>query len=375
MLFSTWSPASWPRMSLTSLNPSRSTTIKANASAVRRARCSACSIRSSRSARFGSPVSVSRSASDSAARVRPTSRSVNAVAAIDATAAMITISARRPPIETTASAPSATAVATPTAIAVARPRDVSRTVLELFTPPFTPPPATPLWPDPQVTSPYAGVPRPAPPERGRRLTRTSERPSASPAGSRRGGRNESRVTTRIRPLAAVVLVALVAACFVVFGLSVEAVVDSLGCAVLVAVTVTDLERRIVPNRIILPALVVALVVQTVLRPVRRVDRRRGRGGRVLSHRSAHLSRRARHGRRQARGLSRSVARKHRDRGALRRIDLRSHSRDRHPCDTGTAGSKGRDSVRAVPCRRRCIRALLGACGDRLVARLVRRPST
>ncbi len=74
------------------------------------------------------------------------------------------------------------------------------------------------------------------------------------------------MTTRIRPLAAVVLVALVAACFVVFGLSVEAVVDSLGCAVLVAVTVTDLERRIVPNKIILPALVVALIVQTVLDP-------------------------------------------------------------------------------------------------------------
>ena len=55
-------------------------------------------------------------------------------------------------------------------------------------------------------------------------------------------------------------------CFVVFGLSVEAVVDTLACAVLVAVTVTDLERRIVPNKIILPALVVALVVQTVLDP-------------------------------------------------------------------------------------------------------------
>ncbi len=67
MLCSTWSPASWPRMSLTSLKPSRSTAISAKASAVRRARCSACSIRSSSSARLGSPVSASRSASDSAA--------------------------------------------------------------------------------------------------------------------------------------------------------------------------------------------------------------------------------------------------------------------------------------------------------------------
>ena len=40
----------------------------------------------------------------------------------------------------------------------------------------------------------------------------------------------------------------------------------LGCAVIVAVTVTDLERRIVPNRIVLPALAVALVVQTLRDP-------------------------------------------------------------------------------------------------------------
>ena len=35
---------------------------------------------------------------------------------------------------------------------------------------------------------------------------------------------------------------------------------------LVAVTVTDLERRIIPNRIVLPALAVALVVQTLRDP-------------------------------------------------------------------------------------------------------------
>jgi leader peptidase (prepilin peptidase) / N-methyltransferase len=72
--------------------------------------------------------------------------------------------------------------------------------------------------------------------------------------------------SRLRPIAVVVFAALVAACIATFGLTVEALVDSLGCAVLVAVTVTDLERRIVPNRIILPALLVALVVQTVRDP-------------------------------------------------------------------------------------------------------------
>lgn len=74
------------------------------------------------------------------------------------------------------------------------------------------------------------------------------------------------VTSRMRAVAAVVLVALVAACFIVFGLTIESVVNSVACAVLVAVSVTDLERRIVPNRIIVPALGVALVVQTVRDP-------------------------------------------------------------------------------------------------------------
>lgn len=80
-------------------------------------------------------------------------------------------------------------------------------------------------------------------------------------------RRPSRASAReFALLAVVVLVALAAACLAVFGLSVEAVVDILACAVLVAVTVTDLERRIVPNRIIVPALAVALVVQTVRDP-------------------------------------------------------------------------------------------------------------
>ncbi len=72
--------------------------------------------------------------------------------------------------------------------------------------------------------------------------------------------------TRLRVVAGVALVALAAACFAVFGLSAEALVNAFGCAVLVIVTVTDLERRIVPNRVIVPALVVALAVQTALDP-------------------------------------------------------------------------------------------------------------
>src|SRR4029079_2172911 len=78
-------------------------------------------------------------------------------------------------------------------------------------------------------------------------------------------RGESR-SVRLRLAALVVWLALAAACLAVFGVTVEAIVNVLGCAVVVAVAVTDLERRIVPNRIVLPALAVALVVQTIRDP-------------------------------------------------------------------------------------------------------------
>jgi leader peptidase (prepilin peptidase) / N-methyltransferase len=59
---------------------------------------------------------------------------------------------------------------------------------------------------------------------------------------------------------------LVTACFVVFGLSGEAVVSAFFCAVLVAITATDITHRIVPNRIVLPAAAVVLIAQTALYP-------------------------------------------------------------------------------------------------------------
>lgn len=70
----------------------------------------------------------------------------------------------------------------------------------------------------------------------------------------------------LRAVGIAVWVALAAACAVVFEDTTEAVVNALGCAVLVAVTITDLERRIIPNRIIVPALAAALVVQTAREP-------------------------------------------------------------------------------------------------------------
>jgi len=51
---------------------------------------------------------------------------------------------------------------------------------------------------------------------------------------------------------------LIAGCVLAFGLTVEAAVAALFCAVLVAVSAIDLEHTIIPNRIVLPATVVVL---------------------------------------------------------------------------------------------------------------------
>jgi leader peptidase (prepilin peptidase) / N-methyltransferase len=60
--------------------------------------------------------------------------------------------------------------------------------------------------------------------------------------------------------------ALVAACFFAFGLSGKAVLAAFFCAVLVAITATDITHRIVPNRIVLPAAALVLVAHTALQP-------------------------------------------------------------------------------------------------------------
>lgn len=59
---------------------------------------------------------------------------------------------------------------------------------------------------------------------------------------------------------------LIAGCVFEFGLTVEAAVASFFCAVLVAVSAIDLEHRIIPNRIVLPATAVVLVANTLHDP-------------------------------------------------------------------------------------------------------------
>jgi leader peptidase (prepilin peptidase)/N-methyltransferase len=59
---------------------------------------------------------------------------------------------------------------------------------------------------------------------------------------------------------------LVAGCVLVFGVTLEALVGACFCAVLVAVSATDLEHRIIPDRIVLPAAGGILTARTLLEP-------------------------------------------------------------------------------------------------------------
>jgi leader peptidase (prepilin peptidase) / N-methyltransferase len=59
---------------------------------------------------------------------------------------------------------------------------------------------------------------------------------------------------------------LAATCALRFGITGEAMLAAVFCAVLVAVAAIDLEHRIVPNRIVLPAAVAGLATRMVLDP-------------------------------------------------------------------------------------------------------------
>jgi leader peptidase (prepilin peptidase) / N-methyltransferase len=76
---------------------------------------------------------------------------------------------------------------------------------------------------------------------------------------------ESSIPLRY-PLVEIATALLVAGCVWKFGLSADAAVAAFFCAVLVAVSATDLEHRIVPNRVVVPAAAVVLLAQTALHP-------------------------------------------------------------------------------------------------------------
>jgi len=68
------------------------------------------------------------------------------------------------------------------------------------------------------------------------------------------------------PAVELVAALLVAGCVWKFGLHAEALVAAFFCLALVAVSATDLEHRIIPNRIVVPTAVIVLVAQTALKP-------------------------------------------------------------------------------------------------------------
>jgi leader peptidase (prepilin peptidase) / N-methyltransferase len=59
---------------------------------------------------------------------------------------------------------------------------------------------------------------------------------------------------------------LLVGCVLAFGLTVKTAAAAVACAALVVVTATDLERRIVPNRVVLPAAAAVLLLQTISHP-------------------------------------------------------------------------------------------------------------
>jgi leader peptidase (prepilin peptidase) / N-methyltransferase len=68
------------------------------------------------------------------------------------------------------------------------------------------------------------------------------------------------------PAVELVTALLIVACFAVFGATAWAALAAAFCAVLVVLSAIDAQHRIVPNRIVVPSAVVALIAHTVIDP-------------------------------------------------------------------------------------------------------------
>ena len=68
------------------------------------------------------------------------------------------------------------------------------------------------------------------------------------------------------PLVELATAGFVVTCALVYGLSARAAVAAFFGVVLIAISIIDIEHRIVPNRIVLPATVVMLAAQTIREP-------------------------------------------------------------------------------------------------------------
>jgi len=68
------------------------------------------------------------------------------------------------------------------------------------------------------------------------------------------------------PAVEAVTAVLIASCVLAFGLTLEAAAAAVFAAALVVITATDIERRIIPNRVVLPAAAVVVVLRLVDHP-------------------------------------------------------------------------------------------------------------
>lgn len=90
--------------------------------------------------------------------------------------------------------------------------------------------------------------------------------SAEAPGSLAQPVDEGKKTAVPEVLAAAVAFALAAASFLHFGVTAHGFISALFLIVLVALSVIDIERRILPNRIVLPAAGILLVLQIAFFP-------------------------------------------------------------------------------------------------------------
>jgi leader peptidase (prepilin peptidase)/N-methyltransferase len=77
-----------------------------------------------------------------------------------------------------------------------------------------------------------------------------------------------RLSPRARRASAIVGAVAVVLCFVRFGVTAHAFVGAFFAAVLAYLAAFDLEHRLIPNRVVLPAAAIVLVAQTAIYPDR-----------------------------------------------------------------------------------------------------------
>ena len=70
----------------------------------------------------------------------------------------------------------------------------------------------------------------------------------------------------IYPAVELTAAVLIAACFLKFGATLHALVSAFFCTILVTVSATDILRRVIPNKIVLPAAAIVLAGMTVAEP-------------------------------------------------------------------------------------------------------------